>query len=180
MKKLLVLPLALALMAPGPPKVTICHVVVDPPVTMDVPLPALSAHLGHGDYLGACVAPTPTAPPPTPTPTEPAPTPTPGPTEPPPTEIASTPSSARPLFKMWLLTRGNEHCLLISDTHPSVGRQAQACFPRIYLSWQATSAPCAAYVYDDDTWACDKYTPWRLPLDQLRGVWKNHQAKESR
>lgn len=37
------------------PKVTICH--TPPPVdeTKEVPISALFGHLGHGDYLGACV-----------------------------------------------------------------------------------------------------------------------------
>ena len=82
---------------------------------------------------------------------------------------------------MWLLTRnteyGNEHCLLISETHPSVWSQVRKCFPKIYFAWVATNAPCAAYVYDDDTWACDKYTPFRLPLSELSGVWNRHLDK---
>lgn len=147
----------------------------------------------YGEYCPGGT-PTPTDPPPTatatnvpPTPTETQVAPSPTPTTVPPTHTATpgapTPTlepeeaGPQPLFKMWLLTRGNEHCLLISDTHPSVGRQAQACFPNIYFAWEAYNAPCAAYVYDNDTWACDKYTPHRLPLDQLMGVWERHLGK---
>jgi len=82
-----------------------------------------------------------------------------------------------PLFNMYLLTNGSWHCLLISDTHPSIERQNQACFPYLDPNWQATNAPCTAPVYGDDTWACDKYTPWRLPLFNLRVVWDRHLAK---
>jgi len=194
---LIVLVLAsLAVMAPAPPQVTICHVLTDPPQTVNVPLPALSGHLGHGDYIGPCLAPTPTntAVPPTPTDTAIAPTPTntavpPTPTAMPPTATGSPlPPTAtlslepekpepKPLFKMYLLTRGNWHCLLISDTHPSIERQNQACFPDLDPNWTATNAPCAAAVYDDDTWTCDKYTPWRLPLFDLSVVWDRHLAK---
>jgi hypothetical protein len=162
---IVVLVASLAVMAPAPPRVTICHVLDTPPTTMDVPLPALDAHLGHGDYLGSCL--TPTEVPPTATP---VPSATPVPTD------APTPApQAKPLFKMWLLESWADweyrHCLIISDTHPSLERQAQLCFPWVGF-WNAHNAPCAAYVYDDDTWACDKYTPHRLPLDQLMRVWR--------
>lgn len=238
---------SLAIMAAAPPKVTICHVLSDPPVTMEVPLPALDAHLAHGDYLGPCLAPTPTntavpptptntAVPPTPTNTDVPPTPTntavpptptdtavpptptstavpptptntavpptptdtavpPTPTstavpptftpEPTATAISPTPTAVvepdkpapKPLFNMYLLTNGNWHCLLISDAHPSIERQNQACFPDFDPTWQSSNTPCAAPVYDNDTWACDKYTPWRIPLLNLRLVLQYHLDK---
>jgi hypothetical protein len=176
---LIVLVLAsLAVMAPAPPQVTICHVLTDPPQTVNVPLPALSGHLGHGDYTGPCLAPTPTntAVPPTPTAMPPTAT---GSPLPPTATLSLEPEkpAPKPLFKMYLLTRGNWHCLLISDTHPSIERQNQACFPDLDPNWTATDAPCAAPVYDDDSWKCDKYTPWRVPLFNLRVVWDRHLAK---
>ena len=130
---LIVLVLAsLAVMAPAPPQVTICHVLTDPPQTVNVPLPALSGHLGHGDYTGPCLAPTPTNIAVTPTPTDTAIAPTPTNTAVPPTPTAMPPTATlslepekpapMPLFNMYLLTRGNWHCLLISDTHPSIER----------------------------------------------------------
>ena len=123
----------------------------------------------------------------TPTP-EPTDTPTPEPTDTPtatptPTDVPPTPTpehgshEAKALFNMYLLTSGRWHCLLISDTHPSVERQNQACFPRLIPDWQATNTPCAAMVYDDDTWYCDKFTPWRLPLARLLTVWGRHEAR---
>jgi hypothetical protein len=81
------------------------------------------------------------------------------------------------LFRMYLLTNGGWHCLLISDTHPSIERQNQACFPHLDPNWTAMDAPCAAPVYDDDSWKCDKYTPWRLSLSRLRVVWERHISK---
>jgi hypothetical protein len=35
-------------------KVTICHVVSSTPKTIQIDLPALKAHLAHGDHLGPC------------------------------------------------------------------------------------------------------------------------------
>jgi hypothetical protein len=81
------------------------------------------------------------------------------------------------LFRMYLLTNGGWHCLLISETHPSIERQNQACFPHLDPNWTATDAPCAAPVYDDDSWKCDKYTPWRLSLSRLMVVWERHISK---
>lgn len=67
-------------------RVTICHKPDTPAEkTLTLPMPALSGHLGHGDYTGACSAT------PTPTPTPEGPTPTPG--QQPPT---STPTPQAP------------------------------------------------------------------------------------
>ena len=74
----------------------------------------------------------------------------------------SFPSAGRvPLYALWLLTRGDWHCLIRSETLPSVERQRALCFPLIDPDWTATNAPCAAPVYDDGNWACDAMTPWR-------------------
>jgi len=177
---LIVLVLAsLAVVAPAPPQVTICHVLTDPPQTVNVPLPALSGHLGHGDYMGPCLAPTPTntAVPPTPTAVPPTPTSSPIPPTATPMRVSVDPEPV-PLFNMYLLTNGGWHCLLVSDAHPSIERQNQACFPELDPNWTATNAPCAAPVYSNDTWDCDKYTPWRLPLFNLRVVWNRHLAED--
>lgn len=94
-------------------------------------------------------------------PPEPEPEPTPEP-EP---KVEVVPP--KPLIPMWLLTRGDQGCILISETHPAVHRQNALCFPATDPNWTATNAPCAAYVYDDDTWACDRYGYYRLPLEDL-------------
>ena len=72
---------------------------------------------------------------------------------------------------MWLLKDGNgRDCIIISETHPSVDRQRALCWP----DFTASNAPCAAPVYslhpgdDDGGWYCDKLTPHRLPLGELR------------
>jgi len=120
----------------------------------------------------------PTIPEPTPEPTpipesEPTPvnTPIPGP----------TPIPPEPLFMMWLLTRsgrnGDQLCMIISETHPSVERQQALC------GWVATNAPCADYVYDDDTWSCDEFGGLRLPLysnpsRDLMDVWNIHLSRD--
>jgi len=77
---------------------------------------------------------------------------------------------------MWLLTNGEKMCMIISETHPSVERQEILC------GWVATNAPCADYVYDDDTWGCDSFGGLRLPLHgsgrDLMEVWKAHKARD--
>lgn len=174
MKKLMSLMavfIAVPVMA-APAKVTLCHILSDPPQTMSVPAPAVDAHLAHGDYLGACVAPEPT-PEPTPDPTQPAPVPN------------SAPASNSPavIDNMWLIRgqridldsdgtptriRGS-YCILISDTHPSVEVQTAKCFPGD--GWFPNSAFCAGSVTADDVWACDdelaEYGWSRLPLAEL-------------
>ena len=75
-----------------------------------------------------------------PTPTE---TSTPVPFTPTPT-LVSMGLKPQPRFNMYLLTRDGWHCLLISDTHPSIERQNQACFPDLDPNWTAMNAPCAA------------------------------------
>ncbi len=91
---------------------------------------------------------------------------------------------------MWLLTGPNvtriepgvgyagAGCMLISESHPSVKRQNQACFPTNDPDWQATNAPCAGPVYDDGTeygeWECDEMMKalglGRLPVFGNDGV----------
>ncbi|KKL90180.1 hypothetical protein LCGC14_1907280 [marine sediment metagenome] len=178
MKRLLTALLAIALTAvaslpasAAPERVTLCHF----GETKQVPKRAVSGHLGHGDYLGECQEPDPDPDP------EPAPAP---------------PSSAQPLYKMWLLTRDKQvlvgrwkdtltfpgywQCLIISETHPSEERQRNLCFRGQYPSnynsarlrhladedrrlggwWVADNTPCAAAVYDDGSWYCNKFTIW--------------------
>ena len=151
--------------------------------------------------------PTPTDDPPTPTPTPPTPTleptdtPTPEPTptetpepcggecDPTPTPTPTNtpdPSERRPepaTGLLWLLTNQiggvNQHCLIFSDFGPpSVERQGQLCWPDWFSgAWVATNAPCSGPVLDDDTWKCDKYTPWRLSLTNLLQIYARHQER---
>ena len=85
-------------------------------------------------------------------------------------------AGAEPLFRMWLLTNEDRMCMLVSETHPSVERQQILC------GWVATNAPCADYVYDDDTWGCDSFGGSRLPLRgpgrDLMEVWNMHKARD--
>ena len=90
---------------------------------------------------------------------------------------------AEPLFMMWLLTRGDQGCILLSETHPSIERQKALCFPATDPDWVADNAPCADYVYDDDTWSCDAFGFPRLPLHDENGpdlweVWQRHAARQ--
>jgi hypothetical protein len=92
-------------------------------------------------------------------------------------------AGAEPLFIIWLLTRGDEGCILLSETHPSVERQKALCFPATDPDWVADNAPCADYVYDNDTWSCDAFGFPRLPLHDENGpdlweVWQRHAARE--
>jgi hypothetical protein len=190
MKRIIwLLPLALLIYAvaeAAPTLETICHVLVDPPVTMQVPSPAVAAHLGHGDYRGQCTTPptatptaTNTAEPPTPTPTNTAEPPTatlvntlaPTVTGPAPTSEPPERSARVRIEKMWLLTENifGSWCVAISDTHPSLGWQQAWCgFPwpqmNTVLPIEAfqLNAPCAGPVYDNDVWACDDESlEWR-------------------
>lgn len=141
----------------------------------------------YGNWCpGSLPTPTPTEdlPEPTPTPTDdPGPGPTPTPTEEPgpeatpipteePAKRPSGPTVAIPM--VWLLTRGDWDCILVSETHPSVPRQQAKCFPLLDPNWVADNAPCAAPVMDDDTWECDRFTPWRRPLAELLVVYEEH------
>jgi hypothetical protein len=90
---------------------------------------------------------------------------------------------AEPLFMMWLMTRGDQGCILLSETHPSVERQKALCFPATDPDWVADSAPCADYVYSNDTWSCDAFGFSRLPLHDENGpdlmeVWQRHAARQ--
>lgn len=74
---------------------------------------------------------------------------------------------------MWLLKDNNgRHCIIISDTHPSIERQQALC----WTDFMPANAPCAEPVlsrYRGDelgSWYCDHYTPWRLPLSTLRKI----------
>jgi hypothetical protein len=95
--------------------------------------------------------------------------------------------AATPLFMMWLLTRGDQGCILLSETHPSIERQKALCFPATDPDWVADNAPCADFVYDNvydnDTWSCDAFGFARLPLHDENGpdlweVWQRHAARQ--
>jgi hypothetical protein len=77
-----------------------------------------------------------------------------------------------PLFKMYLLTRPDSYCLLISEVHPSVESQKALCFPG--TDWVATNTPCEGYVCDEDCWECDYLGYERLSLKELRPIYKRH------
>jgi hypothetical protein len=79
-----------------------------------------------------------------------------------------------PLFKMYLLTRPDSYCLLISEYHPSVESQKALCFPG--TDWVATSTPCEGYVCDEDCWECDYLGYERLSLKELRPIYERHLA----
>ena len=126
-------PVDAAPLANGPPSVTVCHF----GDTITVPQRALNGHIGHGDTLGECPAVEDPLPPTT---------------------------EAYPLYTMWLLVDDNNwHCLLRSESHPSIERQNALCFPGwTGGTWTATRALCVDDVMSDGSWYCDKYTPWRL------------------
>jgi len=74
---------------------------------------------------------------------------------------------------MWILKDSDgRHCIIISDTHPSVERHQALC----WTDFAAVNAPCAAPVlsrFQGDelgSWHCDHHTPWRLELIDLRKV----------
>jgi hypothetical protein len=81
----------------------------------------------------------------------------------------------KPLFKMYLLTRPDSYCLIISEYHPSVERQKALCFPG--TDWVATSTPCVGYVCDEDCWQCDYMGFERLRLKDLREIYERHLAR---
>jgi hypothetical protein len=79
-----------------------------------------------------------------------------------------------PLFQMWLLTRPESACILISEFHPSVERQEALCFPG--QEWVAENALCSGWVYDDGYWDCDMYGYSHLPFADLFKIFKRHAA----
>ena len=89
----------------------------------------------------------------------------------------------RDLFKMWLLMRGEEGCILLSETHPSVERQQALCFPASDPDWTADRVACVGYVTADDYWPCDVFGFSRLPLRSESGpnlmkVWQRHKTRQ--
>jgi len=75
---------------------------------------------------------------------------------------------------MWLLTKSDSACILISEFHPSVESQKSLCFPG--QDWVADHAPCSGWVYDNDVWDCDVYGYERLPFSRLFKIYKRHAA----
>jgi hypothetical protein len=70
-----------------------------------------------------------------------------------------------PLFKMYVLTRDDSYCILVSDVHPSVESQKALCFPG--TDWVATNTPCEGWVCDNDCWDCDYRGFQRFSLKEL-------------
>jgi hypothetical protein len=81
----------------------------------------------------------------------------------------------RKLFKVYLLTRPDSYCLIISEYPPSVERQKALCFPG--TDWVATNNPCAGYVCAEDCWECDYLGYGRLNLESLRLIYERHLAQ---
>jgi hypothetical protein len=93
-------------------------------------------------------------------------------------------SHGKPLFKMYLLMRGDEGCILLSETPPSVERQQALCFPASDPDWTADRLACVGYVTSEDYWPCDSFGFSRLPLESETGpnlmkVWRRHKAREN-
>lgn len=74
-----------------------------------------------------------------------------------------------PLFKMYLLTRPDSYCLLISDVHPSVESQKALCFPG--TDWVATNTLCEGFVCENDCWDCDYFGFERLSFSDLMDIY---------
>jgi hypothetical protein len=72
------------------------------------------------------------------------------------------------LFKMYLLTRPDSYCLLVSDVHPSVESQKTLCFPG--TDWVATNTACEGWVCNNNCWECDYLGFERLTLKDLRNI----------
>ena len=92
-------------------------------------------------------------------------------------------NAGRDLFMMWLLMRGDEGCILLSETHPSVERQQALCFPASDPDWTADRVACVGYVTADDYWPCDVFGFSRLPLQSESGpnlmkVWQRHKTRQ--
>lgn len=75
-----------------------------------------------------------------------------------------------PLFKMYLLTRPDSYCILVSDVHPSVESQKALCFPG--TDWVATNTACEGWVCDNDCWDCDYLGFERITLSDLKHIYK--------
>jgi hypothetical protein len=86
----------------------------------------------------------------------------------------SLPKPAEPIFQMWLLTKSDSACILISEYHPSVESQKRLCFPG--QDWVADKAPCNGWVYDNGFWDCDIYGYSRLPFASLFKIYERHLA----
>lgn len=74
-----------------------------------------------------------------------------------------------PLFKMYLLTRPDSYCILVSDVHPSVESQKTLCFPG--TDWVATNTACEGWVCDNDCWDCDYLGFERITLSDLKQIY---------
>jgi hypothetical protein len=74
------------------------------------------------------------------------------------------------LFKMYLLTRPDSYCLLISDVHPSVESQKALCFPG--TDWVATNTICEGWVCNNDCWDCDYLGFERIKFSDLMKIYQ--------
>jgi hypothetical protein len=75
-----------------------------------------------------------------------------------------------PLFKMFLLTRPDSYCLLVSDVHPSVESQKALCFPG--KDWVATNTVCEGWVCNNGCWDCDYLGFERIGFDDLMKIYE--------
>jgi hypothetical protein len=77
-----------------------------------------------------------------------------------------------PVFKMYLLTREDSYCILVSDVHPSVESQKALCFPG--TDWVATNTACEGYVCDNGCWDCDYLG---FSRETLKELWEIYQRR---
>jgi len=75
-----------------------------------------------------------------------------------------------PIFKMYVLTRDDSSCILVSDVHPSVESQKALCFPG--TDWVATNTACEGWVCDNDCWDCDYLGFSRFSLQELWPIYE--------
>lgn len=83
---------------------------------------------------------------------------------------------AKPVLPLQLLIKYDppegwlSYCMVMTEGGVAVERQQAIC------GWVADNHPCGAMVYDDDTWACDRYGYYRQPLPVLECLWARHLA----
>jgi hypothetical protein len=80
-----------------------------------------------------------------------------------------------PLFKMYVLTREDSYCILVSDVHPSVESQKALCFPG--TDWVATRTACEGWVCNNDCWDCDFLGFDRFTLKDLWDIYQRRMGQ---
>jgi hypothetical protein len=80
-----------------------------------------------------------------------------------------------PIFKMYLLTREDSYCILVSDVHPSVESQKALCFPG--TDWVATRTACEGWVCDSGCWDCDYLGFSRLTMQDLMKIYERRMGQ---